>query len=186
MGVVGEPKFFAKYSGTPQERLRARLMSDPATAPRLDGMTFLFTPQTISGYACSVKQLYGPRFALVGNATEFLDPIFSSGVTLALGSANRAAKVVTRELRGETVNWKTDYADFVMQGINTFRAYVTAWYDGLLQQIFFARQKNPTIMNQICSVLAGYVWDSSNPYVAQPDRALPLLARIVEQQIKAM
>ena len=32
-------------------------------------------PQKIGGYACGIKQLYGPRFALVGNATEFLDPI---------------------------------------------------------------------------------------------------------------
>ncbi|MBI3879610.1 MAG: methyltransferase domain-containing protein [Verrucomicrobia bacterium] len=34
-------------------------------------------------------------------------------------------------------------------------------------------------MRQICSVLAGYVWDKTNPYVAQPERALPLLSRIV-------
>ena len=36
-------------------------------------------------------------------------------------------------------------------------------------------------MRQICSVLAGYVWDKSNPYVAQPERALPLLAKIAGQ-----
>jgi hypothetical protein len=35
-------------------------------------------------------------------------------------------------------------------------------------------------MRQVCSVLAGYVWDKSNPYVAQPRRALPLLAKIVQ------
>jgi hypothetical protein len=29
-------------------------------------------------------------------------------------------------------------------------------------------------------VLAGYVWDRSNPFVAQPERALPLLAEIVK------
>jgi hypothetical protein len=66
-----------------------------------------------------------------------------------------------------------------MQGINTFRAYVTAWYDGTLPDIFFAAQSNADIMRQICSVLAGYVWDKSNPYVAQPERALPLLSKIV-------
>jgi hypothetical protein len=67
-----------------------------------------------------------------------------------------------------------------MQGINTFRAYVSAWYDGTLHQIFFAAGANPDIMRQICSVLAGYVWDLSNPYVAQPERALPLLSRIIQ------
>ena len=48
-----------------------------------------------------------------------------------------------------------------------------------MAEIFFAAQGNPEVMRQICSVLAGYVWDTSNPYVMQPERALPLLAKIV-------
>jgi flavin-dependent dehydrogenase len=183
VGAVAEPEFFARYPGDAEEQLRAILSSDPAAAPRLADMKFVFPPQRISGFACAVKQLYGPRFALVGNATEFLDPIFSSGVTLALASANRAAKVVTRELRGESPDWQAEYGDYMMQGIDTFRAYVNAWYDGLLQDIFFAPNKSPGIMNQICSVLAGYVWDTTNPYVTQPERALPLLAKIVQGQV---
>jgi flavin-dependent dehydrogenase len=180
VGVVAEPEFFRRYPGEPEAQLRAVLMSDPNVAAQLADMQFVFPPQRISGYACAVKKLYGPQFALVGNATEFLDPVFSSGVTLALASANRAARLLTRHLRGQPVDWQTEYADYVMQGINTFRAYVTAWYDTSLHQIFFAAQRNPAIMKQICSVLAGYVWDKSNPYVAQADRALPLLVKIVQ------
>ena len=179
VGAVASAEFFQKFPGEPDEQLRAILMSDPNSAKRLANMKFVFPSQRISGYACSVKKLHGERFALVGNATEFLDPIFSSGVSLAFASANRAAKVLTRQLRGEAVDWQAEYADYVMQGINTFRSYVSAWYDDKLPQIFFTQQKNPDIMRQICSVLAGYVWDKSNPYVAQPDRALPLLAHIV-------
>ncbi len=182
VGVVATPEFFQGFPGTPDEQLRTILMADPNVAARLARMDFVFPPQRISGYACAVKRLYGPQYALVGNATEFLDPIFSSGVTLALASANRAASVLTRHLRGETVDWQVDYADHVMQGINTFRSYVTAWYDGTLTDIFFAAQGNPGVMRQICSVLAGYVWDTSNPYVAQAERALPLLARIVRKR----
>jgi flavin-dependent dehydrogenase len=184
VGAVAEPEFFARHPTDPEERLRVILASDPNAAPRLAEAKFQFSPQRIAGYACAVKQLYGPQFALVGNATEFLDPIFSSGVTLALASANRAAKVLTRHLRGEVVNWQTEYSDHVMQGINTFRAYVSAWYDETLPDIFFAAQKNPAIMKQICSVLAGYVWDRSNPYVSQPERALPLLSKIVQGQAR--
>ena len=179
VGVVAEPEFFARYPADPEERLRAILTGDPSAGPRLAGMQFVFGPQKISGYSCAVKQLFGPRFALVGNATEFLDPIFSSGVTLALASANRAAKVLIRELLGEAPDWQAEYADHMMRGINAFRAYVSAWYDGTLHEIFFAARGNPEVMRQICSVLAGYVWDLSNPYVTQPERALPLLAKIV-------
>lgn len=182
VGVVGRPEFFRQYPGEPDAQLRAVLMADPNVAARLGRMQFVFPPQRISGYACGIKQLYGRHYALVGNATEFLDPIFSSGVTLALASANRAAKVVARQLRGEAVDWQVEYADPVMQGINTFRAFVTAWYDETLPDIIFAAQSNPGIMRQICSVLAGYVWDRSNPYVTQADRALPLLAKIVREK----
>ena len=183
-GVVATPELFARYPGEPDAQLREILMADPNVAARLGQMQFAMPAQRISGYACAIKQLYGAHYALAGNATEFLDPIFSSGVTLALASANRAAKTIARQLQGETVDWQADYADHVMQGINTFRAYVSAWYDGTLQDIFFAAQANSGIMRQICSVLAGYVWDKSNPYVAQPERALPLLAQIVKMKNK--
>ena len=182
VGAVAGPEFFQKFPGTPEEQLRAILMSDPNSAKRLAKMQFVMPPQRISGYSCSVKKLFGERFALVGNATEFLDPIFSSGVALALASSQRAAQVLTRHLRGEPADWQVEYADHVMQGIDTFRAYVSAWYDDKLPQIFFAANKNPDIMRQVCSVLAGYVWDKSNPYVTQADRALGLLAKILSSQ----
>ena len=139
VGVVAGPEFFRRYPGDPGAQLRAALLSDPNAAARLARMKFVFPPRAISGYACAVKEIYGPQFALVGNAAEFLDPVFSSGVTLALASASRAAQVMTRHLRGQPVDWQTEYADYVMQGINTFRAYVTAWYDGRLPRIFLRR-----------------------------------------------
>jgi flavin-dependent dehydrogenase len=182
VGAVATPEFFQKFPGPPEAQLRAIVMSDPNTARRLAQMEFVMTPQRVSGFSCSVKRLYGERFALVGNATEFLDPIFSSGVALALASSQRAAQVLTRHLRGEPVDWQGEYADHVMQGINTFRAYVGAWYDDRLPQILFAANKNPDIMRQVCSVLAGYVWDKTNPYVTQADRALGLLVKILNSQ----
>ena len=178
VGVVAEPEFFARYPGEPEAQLRAIVMSEPNAAARLADMRVVFPPQRIKGFACSVKKLFGPQFALAGNATEFLDPVFSSGVTLAMESGLRAAQVLTRQLQGQPVDWQTEYADHVMQGVNTFRSYVTAWYDEKLPTILFAAQRNPDIMRQICSVLAGYVWDKSNPYVTQADRALGLLAKI--------
>jgi flavin-dependent dehydrogenase len=185
IGVVGDPEFFQRFSQEPEAQLREIIMSDPNAGARLAGMKILFPPQRLGGYSCAVKTVFGPRFALVGNATEFLDPVFSSGVALALESAQRAAQVLTRQLRGEVVDWQSEYADYVKHGVDTFRSYVSAWYDDKLPQILFAPQRNPDIMKQICSVLAGYVWDKSNPYVTQADRALSLLARISKSQTEA-
>ena len=179
VGVVATPQFYERFPGDPDAQLRAILMSDPNAAARLGKTEFTFPPRRIGGYSCSVKQLYGPRFALAGNATEFLDPVFSSGVTLAMESAMRSAQVLAKELRGQNPNWQTEYADHLLQGVNTFRAYVNAWYDGRLGEIFFAPDRDAEVMRRICSVLAGYVWDKSNPYAAQAERALSLLSRLV-------
>jgi flavin-dependent dehydrogenase len=185
VGIVGDSEFFQHFAEEPETRLREIVMSDPNAAARLVGMKVLFPPQRIGGYSCAVKTVFGPQYALVGNATEFLDPVFSSGVALALESSQRAAQVLTRHLRGETVDWQREYAEYIKHGIDTFRSYVSAWYDDKLPQIFFAPQRDPDIMKQICSVLAGYVWDKSNPYVTQAERALSLLARISRNQTEA-
>ena len=80
----------------------------------------IFEPRTIEGYSISTKQLFGDGFVLCGNATEFLDPVFSSGVTFAMESGNKAGKLVGAFLKGEKVNWQKDYTDYMMQGIDTF------------------------------------------------------------------
>jgi flavin-dependent dehydrogenase len=180
VGIVAEPEFFKQFPGEPAAQLRDIVMSEPNSAARLAKMEIAMSPQRITGYSCGVRQVFGPRYALVGNATEFLDPIFSSGVMLALASANRAAKAVTRELRGEKVDWQAEYADHIATGMNTFRAFVSAWYEGVLRDILFSTGKSPEIMAQVCSVLAGYVWDKTNPYATQAERALPLLLKVIQ------
>ena len=125
---------------------------------------------SIEGYACKVSSLYGDNFALLGNAGEFLDPIFSSGVTIALKSASLAADLVERQLAGSRPDWENEYAAPLKKGVDTFREFVNAWYDGRLQQIIIANNKSDDIKRMLCSVLAGYVWDDGNPYVQKPER----------------
>ena len=118
---------------------------------------------------------------LVGNAADFLDPIFSSGVTIALESAHRATELIGRELSGDKVDWDTEYTSYVKGGVNVFMHYVKSWYQGDLFDVFFATQQEPTIKRQICSVLAGHAWDSANPFVRSPERKLAQVKRLVEQ-----
>jgi flavin-dependent dehydrogenase len=177
-GVVGDAASFAHYPAGEAECLRAAIESDPNCA-RLLHTDWVRPPATLSGYSCAVKRLYGENFCLVGNATEFLDPVFSSGVTLALESANRASKCVIRQLRGEAVDWEGDYVRPMKQGTSVFRTFVTTWYDGTLPEIIYAGEVEPNIREKICSVLAGYVWDESNPFVAQHERKVAQLARLI-------
>ena len=66
-----------------------------------------------------------------------------------------------------------------MQGVDVFRTYVMGWYDGTLHDIFFAKEINEDFKRQICSVLAGYVWDTDNPFVKKHDRVVKSLAEVI-------
>jgi len=178
VGVVADPGFFDGFAGSDDDKLRQIIRSEDNAARRLAGCQFAFPARSIGGYSVSVKTLVGKDFALLGNATEFLDPVFSSGVTLALESANRAAKILCRHLAGERVDWEAEYAQYMMQGVDTFRTYVQAWYDDRLPTIFFSPVQPPEWRAQICSVLAGYVWDTTNPCVRAHARAVDTLARV--------
>jgi len=132
----------------------------------------------INGYSANVKTLHGPGFALLGNAAEFLDPVFSSGVTIAMRSSSMAAGLLHRQLSGEIIDWEREFAIPLKRGVDCFRAYVEGWYDGSFQDVIYHEKGNPEIRRMICSILAGYAWDETNPYVAEPKRRLKVLAEL--------
>ena len=178
IGVVGRQELLASYVGTPAERLQ-RLVGEDAGLAGLLGEAQWDTPvREIGGYAANVTAMHGPGFALLGNAAEFLDPVFSSGVTIAMRSASMASAVLDRALRGQAVDWQRDYEQPLRLGIDCFRAYVDAWYDGRFQKILFFERQPPDIRRMICSILAGYAWDTRNPFVAEPVRRLAVLAQL--------
>ncbi|PXF30981.1 FAD-dependent oxidoreductase [Pokkaliibacter plantistimulans] len=180
VGVVGEVEFFKGYHCDDEQLLRQLIGEAGSLATLLRHARFDTPCRSHTGYAANVSRLFGEGFALLGNAGEFLDPVFSSGVTIAMKSATLAAEALDRQLRGEDVDWQAVYADPLKQGVDTFREFVTAWYDGRLQHVIFSRNKNPEIRRMISAVLAGYAWDESNPYVKEPGR-LSTLAELCRE-----
>ncbi len=138
--------------------------------------------RTLGGYSANVKTLHGPGFALLGNAAEFLDPVFSSGVTIAMRSSSMAANLLDRQLRGETVDWETEFAKPLKVGVETFRTYVEGWYDTSFQDVIYYENPQPEVKRMLCSILAGYAWDETNPYVADSRRRLAVLAELCRMQ----
>ena len=179
VGFVGDPEFFKKQEGGNEEQLRALIASEPYLSERMKEVKMVFEPKVLESWSTTSSTFYGEGFVLTGNVTEFLDPVFSSGVTLATVSSQIAAHLVIRKLNGENIDWNAEYTVPMMQGVNTFRSYVNAWYEGTLDTIFFADKPNLEIKNMICSVLAGYVWDLNNPYVKNHDTALVKLAKLI-------
>jgi flavin-dependent dehydrogenase len=184
VGFVGAHEFFSGYTGDLTQQFKALIDGMPYLKDRFSGAEFIFEPRKLESWSSSSGRFFGKGYVLTGNVTEFLDPIFSSGVMFAAVSSQQASRLVIRKLKGENVDWEKDYEDMLQRGVNTFRAFVTAWYDGTLEKIFFAHDPDPLIKSQITSVLAGYVWDEANPFVRDPDAALKNLVKRIAAREK--
>lgn len=184
LGFVGNLDFFNGMPGSLSAQFKILIEGNPYTRARFNDVAFVFEPRKLEAWSTTTDKFYGKGFVLTGNVTEFLDPIFSSGVMFASVSSHLASKLVIKKLKGESFDWEQEYTQKIQQGVDTFRSYVMAWYDGTLEKIFFAKDPDPQIKKQICSVLAGYVWDLDNPFVKNHDSALTRLARTIDAREK--
>jgi flavin-dependent dehydrogenase len=184
LGFVGSYDFFKTLPESQADQFRTCINGNAYLKKRFGEVEWVFEPRKLEAWSATTDQFYGKGFVLTGNVTEFLDPIFSSGVMFATVSSHRAANLVIRKLKGENVDWDTEYTGFIRQGVDTFRTFVMAWYDGTLEKIFFSKNPDPEIKRQICSVLAGYVWDKTNPYVRDHGTAIKRLAKLIDVQEK--
>lgn len=181
-GIVAEQNFFDHYQidDTSPETLQATfqriLADDDALSHVLRHKNFDTPVRTLVGYSANVKHLAANNYALLGNAGEFLDPVFSSGVTIALKSSSLAIPLLDRVLQGEQVDWLNEYEKPLRKGIQVFRAYVEAWYDGEFQDVVFSDQQNERIRRMVASLLAGYAWDESNPIHKNAKQRLSTIA----------
>lgn len=178
LGVVVPQGFLDDREDTPLEILRDLAFQEPRLAELLANSCFDTPANQIGGYSANVSRLAGDGFALLGNAGEFLDPVFSSGVTIALKSAALAAPLVDKQLRGQTVDWQTEYEHALRKGIDVFRAYVEAWYDGRFQRIIFEPSQLASVKAMVCSILAGYAWDETNPMTQRCGKRIAAIAEI--------
>ena len=180
VGVVCSEEYFDSLDMNDEEFWNHVIYTYEPTAKRYKNSEKITQVASISAYSSSVSQFFGKNYLLSGNASEFLDPVFSSGVTLALESGNKAAELFIRELQGEEIDYKVEYEDYMMLGINVFRDYVNAWYDGSLQTIIFSKKTNPKITQKIVSILSGYVWDKNNSFVTSSKLALKTTYEILK------
>jgi len=182
LGVVGPTEFIESLSknGDSEEAIRKVISLSKHYKERFIKNEFLFKPVMLKNYSCSVSQLYGKGFALTGNSSGFLDPVFSSGVAFATESGILSAKLITRQLNGEEVDWETEYSDYIRRGVAVFSTYVSEWYTGNLQKVFFHQPSDPEVKRKICAVLAGYVWNKENPFVKKHHRAIKGMAYAID------
>ena len=181
LGIVAPTTYINSLSENKDnsEALRNAIQLSEFYIKRFGNTEFLFEPIKLENYSRSVKKMYGDGFVLTGNSSEFLDPVFSSGVAFATESGMLAAKLIIKELNGEKVDWEIEYSKYMKDGIGVFTTYVKEWYTGNLQTLFFHQPENPEVKEKICAVLAGYVWNKENSFVKKHDNVIKNMAYMI-------
>ncbi|MEE9342042.1 MAG: NAD(P)/FAD-dependent oxidoreductase [Gammaproteobacteria bacterium] len=113
-------------------------------------------------------QRHGERFACCGDAAGFLDPIFSSGVFLAVTSAERIADRLHQALIDGTENnpmlHSEDDADYAL-GFRSMQLFVERFYQyNMVEHLFFEADRNDVVKNNIAALLSGDLWRGDNDF----------------------
>ncbi|WP_378175426.1 NAD(P)/FAD-dependent oxidoreductase [Aquimarina sp. SS2-1] len=182
IGFVGPMDWINKFEGSNSEVLQQMMETSEYYYDQFKDVPYLFEPYKVENIAKNVTKLYGDGFVLTGNSAEFLDPVFSSGVSFATETGLLSAKLAIKQLNGEQVDWQTDFVEYMRQGVDVFTTYVKEWYTGNLQKIIFHDKPNEEFKEQICAVLAGYVWDKTNPFVRKHSHIVRNVAKLVEME----
>lgn len=124
--------------------------------------------RTIANWSYKNLRPHGPRWGCIGDAAAFLDPVFSSGVTLAMVGAERAVELLLPALAGHReaepglmASWSTH----MQPAYDTFEQLIRRFYHTrMVAHLFFAVEPDPALRRGLISVLAGDVWRRDNPF----------------------
>jgi len=128
-------------------------------------------------YCYAMEQITGDRFMLLGDAARFVDPIFSSGVSIALSSARFAAPVIQDALAKDSFDASDleSYAEVMRRGTRTWHRFISVYYR--LQVVFTWFLRHPEHRLDVLRLLQGDVYDEVDPPVLD---AMEQLASAVE------
>ena len=122
----------------------------------------------IRNFSYTNRKTHGPRWACLGDAALFLDPVFSSGVSLAMLGGEKFADVLVsalREGREADPELTRPVSEHMATAYTTFGSLVGSFYQTkLVEHFLFAREPDAAIKRGIISTLAGDVWRDDNPF----------------------
>jgi flavin-dependent dehydrogenase len=125
--------------------------------------------QMIGNYSYRNTTPHGQRFACIGDARAFLDPVFSSGVALAFAGAERLSEILVpalRERREGEPELMQPLREHMNRGYEAFGRFIHRFYNtGLIQNVLLAeRHTSHEFRSGVISVLAADVWRDDNPF----------------------
>ena len=136
--------------------LRAQIKDSPEMSFRMSQAKALGACHVTTDYSFRNKQLVGPRWILVGDAAGFLDPVFSSGVTVALKSASLASKLLG-ETRATTFSLRQQkqYTKQFYRTTNVFLRMIRMFYDNDAFAVFMNRRNVMDLPATVVQLVSG-------------------------------
>ncbi len=167
IGVVTQKKNFAKSKESREEFFWECIKTRPELYEGLkaQGSQQIKPFKDEGDYSYAMKQLASDRVVLVGDAGRFVDPIFSTGVSIALNCSRFAHKDVLKSL--ETGNYSREafanYEKTLKLGTRNWYNFITVYYR--LNVLFTAFVQDPRYRLDVLKLLQGDVYDDAEPAV---------------------
>jgi flavin-dependent dehydrogenase len=129
------------------------------------GATPVFEVRAAADFSYRVGEIIGDGWLSVGDASGFVDPLFSTGVHLALRGASIAAPLIDRALADGDVSRArfASYEQSQRRAAEIFIGAVQAFYRKSLIPLLFAPEQRPLMRAIITSILAGDTYHDDEP-----------------------
>ena len=161
IGAVCTPEYLKRRQGRNAEFLLETLQAIPSAWSRMRDARLLGNLHVTGNYSYRCARTAGPRWIMVGDAYAFVDPIFSSGVLLAMHGATLAADVVEQSLRepGREAALQRAYARTVARGIDAFTWFIVRFTTPAMKHLFANPANALKVEQAMISMLAGDVFE---------------------------
>jgi flavin-dependent dehydrogenase len=163
VGAVCWPYYLKTRTGSLEQFLDATIASCPALAERL-AQARRIAPVTATGnYSYQAARCVGDNYLLVGDAYAFVDPVFSSGVYLAMSGAFAAADAVDAALRDPAAAPRAlaRYERHVRRGIGTFSWFIYRMTSPVMRDLLMGPKNVLGVVDGLISFLAGDIFRSN-------------------------
>jgi flavin-dependent dehydrogenase len=162
VGAVCWPDYLKTRTGSTTDFLLQTLALAPAAHARMKSAVPLGEIRATGNYSYTSDRMTGPGFVMVGDAFAFIDPVFSSGVYLAMNSARLAAEVVDGALRdpASEERLQSEFEARVRKGIGAFSWFIYRFTTPAMRWIFKHPKNVFRLEEAVISMLAGDVFDS--------------------------
>jgi flavin-dependent dehydrogenase len=163
VGVVLPRAAFTPFAALEHDLALDRAIAEtPAVARLLADARREWPVRVEKDFSFGSRAYAGDRFVLAGDAGSFLDPVFSTGVAIALESGLEAAQAIGAGLRAGDLSARrfARYARRQRRRFRSFRRFVVGFYTPEFRDLFFADDPPPRMFRSLVSIFAGY-WHPS-------------------------